>query len=247
MKGKNMISVVIPVHNALPYLKRCLTSLEENTSSEYELIIIDDVSDKETKEFLASYVLSFKGKIQLITNIEHKWVNYNWNTGVSMVDGTHIAVINSDIELPKYWDKELMNTLISSMIACPYEVEGNIAFTIKPFMPPHMIKGPCFMFKAKDVDKLFPIPEQIRHWCGDNVIADRCLKCKGNVAFNPSVIITHGVTKSSEFSKGQEVERKEYWGRVLKDIDEYIKIAHKNSLPYIKPIRANIQSIVNKL
>lgn len=238
-----MLSVLIPVHGALPYLKRCLASLEKNTSNIYEPILIDDCSDEETKEFLASYVLAFKGRIQLVTNKEQKWINYNWNNGVQLASYPYIAIFNSDIEVSPFWDKYCIENLSHSMITCPYELEGNTAFTIKKFFPPYMIKGCCFVFKEKDKNKLFPIPFNLRHLCGDNVIADQCMLHGGKVFFDKRFVITHGVEQSSK-----DMDKKEYYRMFLNDIQEYMKLpSSKKSLHWMQPILKVIEGNVNKL
>jgi len=245
-----MLSILIPVHNALEYLKECLASIEKNTKGEYEIIILNDKSDEETTHFLQDYVYGFSGRIQLFHNDEQQWVNFNWNAGVELANGEHIVIINSDIRVPPNWNEHLIEVLTDDvMISCPFEYvmqEGKLcAFTIKPFMPPHMIKGNCFMFRAKDKGKMFPIPSQIKHWCGDNYIADQCLRHKKKVIFTRKVIIAHAITKSTNFN--DDGEKKQYWTRVLTDLKEYMKVAHKKSIPYEKPIIENIKKIVRSL
>ena len=57
------VTIGIFVHNELPFLKRILTSLYKNTVYPYKLIIVNDGSDKKTKEFLQSL-----SDVTLITN-----------------------------------------------------------------------------------------------------------------------------------------------------------------------------------
>lgn len=75
-----MLSIILPVHNALDYLKKTISSIKKNTYNEYELIIIDDASKKETRD----YIYNLKLKAIKIFNPSQKWVNYNWNIGVAI-------------------------------------------------------------------------------------------------------------------------------------------------------------------
>jgi GT2 family glycosyltransferase len=58
-KPKYVASIIIPVHNQLELLKRCVASIESKTHSPYELIIIDDGStDAATVDFCRELVIS---------------------------------------------------------------------------------------------------------------------------------------------------------------------------------------------
>lgn len=54
--GKTKVSIVIPVYNAKPYLKKCLDSVINQTLKEIEIIIIDDESTDGSSEICKSYL-----------------------------------------------------------------------------------------------------------------------------------------------------------------------------------------------
>lgn len=54
--GKTKVSVVIPVYNAKPYLKKCLDSVINQTLQDIEIIIIDDESTDGSSEICKSYL-----------------------------------------------------------------------------------------------------------------------------------------------------------------------------------------------
>jgi len=49
------ISVIIPVHNSEPYLKKCLDSIINQTLSEIEIICVNDGSTDNSLEILKGY------------------------------------------------------------------------------------------------------------------------------------------------------------------------------------------------
>lgn len=91
---------MIPVHNALHYLKRCLESLEEHTA-EYRLILIDDASDEETADFLRRYSESSGAVLQV--NQSQQWFTRTVNRGLRLCENDWVALLNSDLELSARW------------------------------------------------------------------------------------------------------------------------------------------------
>jgi len=46
--------IIIPVWNQLSFTRNCVDSILKNTDAGYRLIIIDNASDKETRDYLES-------------------------------------------------------------------------------------------------------------------------------------------------------------------------------------------------
>ena len=44
-----LISVIVPVYNIIPYLPRCVESLQKQTYPELEILLIDDGSTDDTR------------------------------------------------------------------------------------------------------------------------------------------------------------------------------------------------------
>jgi glycosyltransferase involved in cell wall biosynthesis len=222
------LSIVVPIFNASECLRELLVDIGRYTVNRYELILIDDKSDEETRNFVHSVDLPKGSKNRLIKvlNRTHSWVNYNWNLGASLARGKYIAFLNSDVYLAPQWDTKLIETLQRNKCACPHEIDptSRKPFTLYPVFKknfPHMIKGTCFMIHNKDKEKIFPIPEKIKHWCGDNVIADR-IKEIGSVGWS-DLVITHQLTQS-----GRTIHPKVYAQRVREDVDEYESWSKRN-------------------
>lgn len=238
------LSVVVPTYNAKEYAEQMLASLFATTKNDFELIIIDDCSpDPEMKPFIEG-LESPQVKITKLINPEHKWTNYNWNLGVRLSNGEYIAILNSDIVLSKDWDEPLIKLLDECTIACPTEIktgkdekgkDKTFKQHIHPLVAevdPDMINGSAFMFKTADVNKLFPIPPSLKHWCGDNWLADMANSVRG-VKFADNSTFKHFYSRSSV-----TLNREQYVQRVLMDLDSYEQISDRN----MNPIRKKIEN-----
>lgn len=99
------VSIVIPVYNALEYLRQCLNSLVRYTQN-YELIIINNGSDKATREYLKDRKRHFSFKLQ--TNKENMGFSYGCNQGIKISTCDYICFLNSDTVLTFNWLGKLM-------------------------------------------------------------------------------------------------------------------------------------------
>jgi len=98
------VSIIILVKDALEYFKACIESIKRFTHN-YELIIVDNGSNKETKMFLENLDLDFT----LIINDENKGVSYGWNQGIKVATCDYICILNSDTIVTGSWLDRLMN------------------------------------------------------------------------------------------------------------------------------------------
>ena len=91
-KNKPVISVVIPVYNALPDLKACVESLERTARGLYELILVDNGSRPDTRRFIDG----LKGAVK-IRNKTNLGFSKAVNLGLKAASCGYIAVVNSDV------------------------------------------------------------------------------------------------------------------------------------------------------
>lgn len=258
--NQTLISIVIPTHNDADFLKGCLLSIAKNTYYRYEIIIINNGSDPiqkttkpwemiNTEELLNGFVLEDEScEIKVVNWSKNRWVNPAWNYGAKIAKGNYIALLNADITVSKDWDKFLVAALETPghkfTISCPFETNPgtSVPFSLDSFFRKHfpkMLKGPCFMFRKSDVPKLFPIPKQIKHWCGDNVLANRADKM-GGVVFTSKAVIYHYGTQA-----GKRLPRTKYTNRIYKDLVEYEKWSGK-SMKIIKMRFPQYQKVSSK-
>lgn len=91
---KKLLSVIVPVYNAEPYVSRCIESILSQSYKTFELLIIDDGSMDESYQICARYA-DLDSRITLIHQ-EHSGVAYARKTAISMASGEYIAFVDSD-------------------------------------------------------------------------------------------------------------------------------------------------------
>jgi GT2 family glycosyltransferase len=88
-------SVIVPTYNRLPILRKCLAALEAQTfsSSDFEVIVIDDGSSDGTEELLSQYRPAFQFKYLRQTNSGTGAARRN---GVAHASGEYLLLMNDD-------------------------------------------------------------------------------------------------------------------------------------------------------
>lgn len=96
---KPEITVLMSVHNGLPYLAAAVESILSQTFTDFEFLIIDDASTDGSATLLESYNDS---RIRIIKNKECKGLGFNLRVGVEEACGTWVARMDADdIALPE--------------------------------------------------------------------------------------------------------------------------------------------------
>ena len=93
-KGLFMISVVIPVYNAEEYLERCLSSLQRQSFSSFEAIIVNDGST-DRSAFIADLFCKRDARFILVSQ-ENAGVSVARNTGINNSTGDAICFVDAD-------------------------------------------------------------------------------------------------------------------------------------------------------
>lgn len=88
------VTVVVPCHNAQDFVLRTLTSIENQTHKNLQVILVDDHSTDNTKNILLDFALN-KQNFTVISSCGIG-VSCARNTGIDNADGDYIAFIDSD-------------------------------------------------------------------------------------------------------------------------------------------------------
>ncbi|WP_299534679.1 glycosyltransferase family 2 protein [Ulvibacterium sp.] len=94
------LSIIIPVYNASPYLRRCLDSIIDQTYEHIEIILVDDFSADDSLAIIREY----EGKddrVKVFCNPRNRRVGYARNKGLRAAVGEYVWFVDADDWLPQ--------------------------------------------------------------------------------------------------------------------------------------------------
>lgn len=106
---KEMVSVVIPVHNSEKYITKCLDSVLKQKYQNFEIIIILDNCTDNTEKIVNRYVLKNKNISKIISNC--KSAGLSRNIGLENVKGKYICFLDSDDYIDENYILKLLETI----------------------------------------------------------------------------------------------------------------------------------------
>ena len=140
-----MISVIVPIYNVAPYLAQCLDSLQRQTYSDMQVVLVNDGSTDDSPAIAHRYVQQDKRFI--LVNQANGGLSAARNTGLEHAKGEYVTFVDSD----DYIDDDYLATLIRH--AEGYDVvqsgfrrvndQGNILREVKPH-PTYRLNSACF-------------------------------------------------------------------------------------------------------
>lgn len=103
------ISIIIPVYNCEKYIEETIKNIQQQTYSNWEIILIDDASTDNSVKKMKSYV--DQKKIILICLPENKGPAYARNRGIERAKGRYICFQDAD----DLWENEKLEKQLSYM------------------------------------------------------------------------------------------------------------------------------------
>lgn len=94
-----MVSVVIPAYNSASYIEGCLDSVFKQTFKDWEVIIIDDGSNDDTRIVIEEYINRsniLSGRFQYLRNEKNMGAAAARNPGIEVSRGDFISFLDSD-------------------------------------------------------------------------------------------------------------------------------------------------------
>ena len=146
-----MISIIVPVYNVEKYLEECLDSIQNQTYSDIEVILVNDGSTDKSKEICGKYCKQ-DNRFQLL-NQENQGLSAARNSGVAASTGEFIAFVDSDdIILPNY-----LETLMHYMREDVDIVESQFTISKEEFLA-ESYKELTILFEgnSQEAVKIFP-------------------------------------------------------------------------------------------
>lgn len=121
--------IIIPVFNALDYLKKCLDSISRTVPRDTRVLLIDDAStDPDVRPLLETWVDQAGPNTRLICHQQNQGFVATANHGMRLAD-SDLVLLNSDTEVTKDWLQKLSNCLNSDSTiatATPWSNNGEI-------------------------------------------------------------------------------------------------------------------------
>ena len=102
-----VISIIVPVYNAEETLKRCVSSIINQTFTDIEIILIDDGSTDKSGKMCDEYSAN-----DIRVNVFHKenhGVSAARNTGIELAKGKYILFVDSDDFIKKEFCEQLID------------------------------------------------------------------------------------------------------------------------------------------
>lgn len=102
------VSVITPAYNAADYLEETVKSVQNQTFTDWEMIIVDDCSEDDTYN-LAKKLSEDDSKIRVLKNKANSGVAATRNTALDAATGEYIAFLDSDdLWLPQKLEKQVV-------------------------------------------------------------------------------------------------------------------------------------------
>ncbi|WP_261009902.1 glycosyltransferase family 2 protein [Streptococcus mitis] len=149
-----MISVIVPVYNVETYLKECLDSIQNQTYTNLEVLLVNDGSTDGSQAICERYCQADK-RFRLI-NQSNQGQSVARNTGVTASRGEFIAFVDSDdMILPNY-----LETLMNYMSGDVDIVESQFTVHKKKFLA-EKFRDTKILFKGNSEEAVKVVPNHL--------------------------------------------------------------------------------------
>ena len=113
MTDKEKISIIVPVYNVEKYLKKCVSSVLEQTFSDFELILVDDKSP-DSSGLLCDTLSKKDTRIRVIHREQNGGLSAARNSGIEVMRGEYVLFLDSDDFLHREALSSVYNAIIEN-------------------------------------------------------------------------------------------------------------------------------------
>lgn len=107
---EDFVSIIVPVYNAESFLDDTIKTVEEQTYTNWELILVDDCSQDNSIEIIENKIKR-NSKIKFIKLEQNSGTAIARNTGIDAAKGQYIAFLDAD----DLWNKEKLEKQVKFM------------------------------------------------------------------------------------------------------------------------------------
>lgn len=107
------LSIIVPIYNVEPYLRKCVDSLLMQDYDDYEIILVDDGSPDGCPQICDEYTsrLSPLASRLRVIHQSNAGISVARNTGIEAAQGEYICFVDSD----DYWEPNVLGTLMAQV------------------------------------------------------------------------------------------------------------------------------------
>jgi len=98
MTNNPLVSIIIPFYNAEKFLKESIESILNQTYNNWELFLVDDGSQDNSKNIVLDYITNFPQKVHYLCHENHqnRGPSASRNLGIKHARGDYLAFLDSD-------------------------------------------------------------------------------------------------------------------------------------------------------
>lgn len=126
---QDLVTIVVPVYQAYPYLRECVDSLLCQTYPALEIILIDDGSDDGSEKLCDDYAM--KDKRIRVVHQNNRGLSAARNAGLDIAGGSYVAFVDADDAVAPEFIEMLYGLLVfhqADIAVCRYTRETPYLF-----------------------------------------------------------------------------------------------------------------------
>lgn len=119
-----LVSVIMPAYNMAAFIEEAIASVQSQSISDWELIVIDDCSRDSTREIVGAMAQK-DPRIRFLCNEENMGVAKTRNRGMELFRGKYVAFLDSD----DYWMPNMLEEMVrraeetgADIVYCSYKL-----------------------------------------------------------------------------------------------------------------------------
>lgn len=206
------LSIVLLCFNKLNYTLDCIDSIIKNTSTSYELVIVNNSSTDGTRDYIDNLNMD---NLIVIHNSENYGFSKGMNIGIRKASGKYIILLNNDTVVSKNWDYPLIDILENNenvfavtpmtnycgnearvdikhdSISDFFEKMSNLGKDLVPCFETKSLNLYCGVFRQKDLIDIGFIDEQFFNGWEDDDLYERIAEINKQVMISTQSIVYH--------------------------------------------------------
>ncbi len=159
--------IIIPIWNQFSYTRDCLGHILKNTKYPYRMILVDNASDDETKDYLCNFAAEHKDKTLLIRNEENLGYIKAINQGLKASSAEYVCMMNNDTLPSPGWLERMVDFAVThpDVGLINPQCQGHSGDTVDShaemlarnkgeYMEMNQCQGFCMLVKRELIDKV---------------------------------------------------------------------------------------------